>query len=50
MTIEKVLPLVVAVLYCLTGVIHARQGNYASAGMWASYALANCFVIYACSK
>lgn len=42
---EKMLPVIVAVLYSVTGLIHARKGQYAMAGVWLSYAVANIFFI-----
>ena len=44
---EKLLPLIVSAIYLMTGICHARQGNWAAFGMWASYSLANVFIIAA---
>lgn len=41
MAFEKILPIVVAILYLITGVIHIRKGQYAMGSMWLFYAAAN---------
>ena len=34
MTLTKALPLVVAVLYLTTGILHLRKGEYPAFGLW----------------
>jgi hypothetical protein len=50
MTLIKLLPLIVAMLYLTTGILHLRKGEYASFGLWASYALGNVFIIQLANK
>ena len=41
----KILPLIVAVIYLTTGLLHLRKGEYAAFGLWTSYAVGNLFFI-----
>jgi len=50
MKLEVIFPVIVAVLYLATGGIHAGKGNWATAGLWISYAIANCFIIASSGK
>ena len=42
---ESVLPLIVAVMYAATGVLHYRAGDSDSCGLWMCYAAANVFLV-----
>ena len=44
---ERVLPLIVAVLYALTAVMHFRKGEEHAAGLWTCYAVSNVFMVLA---
>lgn len=44
---ETIMPIIVAFLYLATGLIHGYKGGYATCGLWLSYAIANCFIIFA---
>jgi len=50
MTLIKILPLIVALIYLATGLLHLRKGEYAAFGLWASYALGNLFIISLANK
>lgn len=45
MCLEKVLPLIVAILYGVTGLLYLRKGNVPACGVWISYAVANVFLV-----
>lgn len=44
---ERVLPLIVAVLYFLTAVFHLRKGETPAAGLWLCYSVSNIFMVWA---
>jgi hypothetical protein len=48
--LEIVLPLVVSALYFITAAAHFRRGQYAIGAVWASYAVANVFMVIGMSK
>lgn len=48
MTIERLFPLIVAVLYAITGISYAYKNNAPLAMLWWSYALGNCCIVWAC--
>ena len=50
MTLDKMLPVIVAGLYLATGLLNAQKGNWAACGLWGSYALGNCFIVMMSSK
>ena len=47
---EKILPLIVAVLYSLTAIVHYNKSEYSSMALWFTYALGNIFMIMAITK
>ena len=47
MSMERILPLVVAVLYLTTSVLHARKGEMPAAGLWFTYAVGNVCMVWA---
>ena len=48
MTLERLLPLIVAVLYAITAIGCYRKGDTPMAVMWLCYAIANVAVVWAC--
>jgi hypothetical protein len=50
MTLTRILPLIVAVLYLTTGIAHLRKGEVAAFGLWLSYAVGNVFIIMMANK
>ena len=50
MSLVKILPLVVAVLYLSTALLHLKRGEYAAFGLWLSYSVGNLFIIHLANK
>ena len=50
MTLEKILPVIVAGLYLATAIVNANKGNWPACGLWGSYALGNVFIVMIASK
>jgi hypothetical protein len=48
MTLERLLPLIVAVLYAITAIGLFRKGEVPMAVMWLCYSVANVAVVWAC--
>ena len=48
MNLERLLPLIVAVLYAITAIGCYRKGDTPMAVMWLCYAVANVAVVWAC--
>ena len=48
MTLERLLPLIVAVLYAVTAMGCFSKRDYSMAVMWICYAVANVSVVWAC--
>lgn len=45
MSLERMLPLLVAAMYAATGFAHASKGSWAACGLWMCYGLANIFIV-----
>ena len=50
MSLESILPVIVAGLYFATGLIHAGKGEWHAMGLWVSYAFGNVFIVMMSSK
>ena len=48
MTLERLLPLIVAVLYAVTAMGYFNKKDYPMASLWTSYAAGNIAIVWAC--
>ena len=50
MSLESILPIIVAGLYLATGLIHAGKHEWSATGLWISYAVGNVFIVLMAGK
>lgn len=50
MTLERLLPLIVAVLYALTAMSYVSKRDWPMAVLWFSYSVGNVAIVWACAQ
>lgn len=48
MTVERLFPLIVAVLYLITAISYASKNNAPLALLWLAYSVGNVAIVWAC--
>lgn len=48
MSLEKICPIIVAVLYAITAVAYFRKAEHPLGLMWACYSVSNIAIVWAC--